>query len=265
LRKAVEVGAQGIQLYATGGDTHPDVLKGAARDALRREVEGLGLEIAAVCGDFGGHGFQVSEENAKRVDDSKRVVDLALELGSRVITTHIGVVPADAKHPRYTVMARACEQLGRYAADVGACFAIETGPEPAAVLRAFLDDIGIPEGMGVNFDPANLVMVCQENIPEAVRTLAPYIRHTHAKDGVNKKPVTAEMLYASFVEPIDNFNALEYIEEVPLGCGQVDFPTYLDALRAVGFDGYLTIEREVGENPYDDIRQAVDFLAGLIG
>jgi L-ribulose-5-phosphate 3-epimerase len=178
-----------------------------------------------------------------------------------VVTTHIGVVPADRRHPRYVVMARACEELARFAAAQGATFAIETGPEPATVLRAFLDDIGIPGGLGVNFDPANLVMVCREDIPAAVRLLGRYIVHTHAKDGVNLKPVDAEMLYGCFAgEKHAGFRAGEYIAEKPLGAGDVPFPAYLAALREAGFRGYLTIEREVGDDPGRDIGAAVDFL-----
>jgi sugar phosphate isomerase/epimerase len=265
LAAAKKIGASGIQLYATMGETHFTKLKGAALSDLKNMLADNGLEVAAVCGDFGGHGFQMKEENAKKIEDSKRVVDLARELNSTVITTHIGVVPADKSHPRYKIMQDACHELGSYAQKAGAWFAIETGPEPAAVLRNFLDGIGLPGGMGVNFDPANLVMVCKENIPQAVRTLAPYIRHTHAKDGINLKPVEAEMLYGSFAGDVyDNYDAGSYIKEVPLGQGGVNFPTYLDELAKTGYKGYLTIEREVGENPYADIEMAVNFLKGLM-
>ena len=133
------------------------------------------------------------------------------------------------------------------------------------MLRQFLDDIGLPKGLGANFDPANLVMVCREDIPKAVETLAPYIVHTHAKDGVNRKPVDGELLYGAFAgEKPEGFNWHDYIREVPLGEGDVDFPTYLPALKKAGFDGYLTIEREVGEDPRHDIEQAVRFLKGLL-
>lgn len=261
LAAAAKLGVDGIQLYATGGETHFSKLQGAALADFKKQLKDLGLEVAAVCGDFGGHGFQVEAENRKRIDDSKRVMDLARELNCSVVTTHIGVVPTDKNHPRYAVMARACRELGQYGETVGAWFAIETGPEPAAVLRTFLDDLGVPRGIGVNFDPANLVMVCLENIPEAVKTLAPYIRHTHAKDGVNLKPVDPEKLYGTFAgESHDGFNWMDYIKEVPLGQGQVNFDTYLPALAATGYTGYLTIEREVGEDPYRDIEMAVNFL-----
>jgi sugar phosphate isomerase/epimerase len=261
LEAAASLGVQGVQLYATGGETHFSKLRGTALADLKRMLADLNLEMAAVCGDFGGHGFQVAEENTKRIEDSKQVVDLALELNCHVVTTHIGVVPADARYPRYVVMARACEALAKYAAKQGATFAVETGPEPAIVLRKFLDDIGIPKGLGVNFDPANLVMVCREDIPAAVQTLAPYMVHTHAKDGVNFKPVDAEKLYGSFAgEKHAGFKCGDYIEEKALGKGNVPFPAYVAALRQANYHGYLTIEREVGENPRKDIADAVEFL-----
>jgi len=261
LEAAAKLKVDGIQLYATGGETHFSKLQGQALKDFKKQLSDLGLQVSAVCGDFGGHGFQIEAENVKRVEDSKRVMDLARQLDCRVVTTHIGLVPTDKKHPRYAVMYKACKELGEYGRKVGACFAIETGPEPATVLKAFLDDIGIGEGIGVNFDPANLAMVSREDIPKAVATLGPYIRHTHAKDGVNLKPVDAERLYGVFGgDAADGFNWMDYIKEVPLGQGAVNFDTYLPALAKAGFKGYLTLEREVGDNPYKDIEMAVSFL-----
>lgn len=259
LKAAAKVGANGVQLYVTGGETHFSKLTGAALADLKKQLSDLGLEVSALCADFGGHGFQVEAENPERIENSKRIIDLARQLDSRVVTTHIGVVPADKSHPRYKILAKACAELGRYGEKMGACFAIETGPEPAVDLKRFLDDIGVPKGMGVNFDPANLAMICRENIPAAVAVLAPYIRHTHAKDGVSLKVGDPEVIYGAVPAP-EGFNWADYFKEVPLGEGQVHFETYLAALSKVTFDGYLTIEREVGDNPYRDIEMAVKFL-----
>ena len=183
LAAAAELGADGVQVYATGDEMSPEALDASARGDLKKRLADMELEFSALCADLGGHGFQIAEDNPRRIESSRKIVDLALDLGCDVVTTHIGVVPGDKAHPRYAVMAGACEQLGRYAQGAGATFAIETGPEPSAVLRAFLDDIGLPGGLGVNFDPANLAMVIAEDIPAAVERLGPYIVHTHAKDG----------------------------------------------------------------------------------
>jgi sugar phosphate isomerase/epimerase len=261
LEAAAEMKADGVQIYATSGEMHPSALIGRRRAELREQISALRLEISALCADFGGHGFEVAADNRKRVEDSKRVMDLAVELGCRVVTTHIGVLPADRSEHRYGVMAKAMEQLGTFAESVGAVFAIETGPEPSGVLRAFLDDLAVPRGLGANLDPANLAMVIGEDSVSAVRNLAPYTVHTHAKDGIQLKPVDPLTLYHSFAgDAFPGFDWREYIREVPLGEGQVNFDRYLPALRAAGYDGYLTIEREVGENPTEDIRKAVKFL-----
>jgi sugar phosphate isomerase/epimerase len=266
LEAAKAVGADGVQIYAVKGEMHPDNLNPAGRGALKRRLENLDLELAALCGDF-GHGFQDEAANPKRIYDSKKVMDLALDLGSTVVTTHIGVVPADKKVKRYGTIAKACEQLGRYGERIGATFAIETGPEPAAVLRVLLDDVAIPKGIGVNFDPANLVMVVRDDLVKAVQTLGKYVVHTHAKDGKNLRPVEdVEILYGlKPAPPGKKVSWGDYMKEVPLGEGDVNFDTYLAAMKAAGFDGYLTIEREVGQDPRKDIEQAVRFLREKIG
>lgn len=57
---------------------------------------------------------------------------MAKELETDVVTTHIGVVPADPNHPRYKIMQDACGALAEYADSMQAHFAIETGPKPAS-------------------------------------------------------------------------------------------------------------------------------------
>lgn len=264
LAAAAELGAGGVQIYARAEGDYC-TLNAAGRSAMRRRIADHGLEVSAVVGGMGGFGLEVADENPLRIDRVKQAMDLALDLGCRIVTDHIGVVPASRSHSRYAVMARGLEAIGRHAESVGARFAIETGPEPADVLRGILDDVGMPGHVGVNFDPANLVMVVCADVPRAVEALGPYIFHTHAKDGVNLKPVDAEMLYRSFaIGGIEGFRFGDYIQEVPLGEGGVHFETYLPALRKAGYDGYLTIEREVGKSPRRDIELAIQFLQRLL-
>jgi sugar phosphate isomerase/epimerase len=164
-------------------------------------------------------------------------------------------------------MQSACRQLGRFAHDHGISFGIETGPEPAVRLRAFLDDLNEP-GIGVNLDPANLVMVVRDDPVQAVHTLAPYIVSTHAKDGRNLQPCDAEQVYDAFAE--GGFNELvartgQLFEEVPLGQGDVPWDAYLAALSSNGYHGWLTIERETGDHPIADIGEAICYLRRLMG
>jgi sugar phosphate isomerase/epimerase len=191
-------------------------------------------------------------------------MELAKEFKSDIVTTHIGVIPGDENHPRWTVLAEACASLGRFAQDMDSYFAIETGPEKAVVLRRFLDTIG-SKGLAVNYDPANLVMVTGDDPMEGVRVLKDYIVHTHAKDGIMLKQTDPEIIYNFFAEGgIEDINLRDYFLETPLGEGGVDFASYLKELGEAGFNGFLTIEREVGESPEADIKLAVSFLKRLM-
>ncbi|NLB80959.1 MAG: sugar phosphate isomerase/epimerase, partial [Clostridiaceae bacterium] len=173
----------------------------------------------------------------------------------------IGVVPEQGNHPRYEIMQKACRELCEFADNMASHFAIETGPETAATLKKFLDSLG-GRGVAVNLDPANLVMVTGDDPVKAVYTLKDYIVHTHAKDGKMLHKKSAEVIYG--LEEDKMLNDPAFIE-VPLGTGQVDFPNYLKALDEIGYKGYLTIEREVGDNPKADIELAVNFLKNIIG
>ena len=261
LKKAREVGASGVQIYATKGEMAPEALSAHARKELLARIHDEGLVVSALCGDL-GMGFGNREKNPELIDRSKRILDLACDLETKVVTTHIGVVPEHEDHPRYAVMQQACAALAEYADSLSAHFAIETGPEPSERLRKFLDSLG-SRGVAVNFDPANLQMVWKEDAAAAVKNLAPYIVHTHAKDGRKLYFRSSEEIYG-IVQPEPDAVISPSFEELPLGEGDVDFKGWLDALRGIGYNSFLTIEREVGGNPEADIRKAVEYLQTLI-
>lgn len=265
IMKAREVGAAGIQIYATQGEMSPENLSVQRRKEILDMIRSNGLVVSALCGDLGGHGFAIPEDNQWKIERSKRIMDLAKDLDAMVVTTHIGVIPEKTDHPRRTIMNKACEELGQYAESVGAFFAIETGPEPAETLKGFLDSLDT-KGVRVNYDPANLVMVTGDDPVRGVEILKDYIIHTHAKDGIMLKKTEAERIYNFFAEGgIEDFHLEQYFKETPLGEGRVDFDNYLKALNSIGYTGFLTIEREVGEYPEKDIRKAVEFLRSKLG
>ncbi len=248
VRTAAEMGAQGLQMYCTVGDNAPENFSAGERRRLLGLVKSLGLCFSAVCGDL-GCGFTSKEKNPALIEKSKCIMDLGLELETNIVTTHIGTVPADETCETYRVMQDACFQLAEYADSIGAHFAVETGPERASVLRTFLDSLH-SRGVAVNLDPANLVMLSEDDPVAAVYTLRDYIVHTHAKDGVHLGR--------------DGGGKARYLE-VPLGEGGVPYPAYLGALADIGYRGFLTIEREVGDDPAKDIRSAYQFLHKTMG
>ncbi len=246
LEMATRLGVNGLQLVVPEGGKAPRVSAEQIAE-VNDKLKSHGLVASALCGDIGA--YTDPELNKVRVDEFKRMLDLSLELGTNIVTTHIGCVPDDKSNPTYAVMQDACGRIGEYAASIGAKFAVETGPEMSGVLKEFLDSLHTA-GSGVNLDPANLTMCICDNAVDAVYNLKDYIVHTHAKDGVNLEKKTATTPYR--------------FKEMPLGQGDVCFPKYLRALEDIGYRGFLAIEREI-HNPEEDIALAVGFLRGTIG
>lgn len=254
------VGASGVQIYATTGIFSPQTLTEELKKKHKIALQKHGLEVSALCGDMGGFGFEIEKDNEERIEKTKAIIDLALEFGANIVTSHIGVIPEDENHPRYKVMLDALTKCGVYAKSKGAFMAIETGPENAQILKGFIDKT--KGGIGVNLDPANFVMVTGQNPTEAVYLLRDYIVHTHVKDGImiNKSQKAADVYHAFAVGGVDALNAIKGFKEVPIGQGDVNWDDYLKALKDIGYDGYLTLEREAGDSPFEDIKQGITFI-----
>ena len=235
IRKAAELGVSSFQMFTTSGEVLPENMPAAQRAEFRDFFAELGLRLSATCADF-GHGFVDAEKNAALIPALRAQVDLAVDLGVRIITTHIGTVPAEPD-ATWEVLRAALNQIGAYAADHGITLATETGPESGPVLRALLDTLDT-DAVRVNFDPANLTMQGFD-LDEALDALLPYIVHTHAKDGYRDPGKW---------------------REAPLGTGDVDWPHYIARLKAAGYTGAFTIEREAGDDPIGDVEKAIAFL-----
>ena len=260
IKKAAELGAHGLQMYATSGEFAPENMSAQKRRELLDIVKSHGLVFSALCGDL-GQGFGNAEKNPHLIEKSKRIMNLAKDLETDIVTTHIGVVPRHKNHPRYKILQEACGELCEYADSLNAHFAIETGPESSLVLKEFLDSLH-SRGVAVNLDPANLVMVTGDDPVGAVYNLKDYIVHTHAKDGIKLMDSDPEVFYRVIEDVIQEGEAFR---EMPLGEGNVPFQKYLEALEDIGYKGFLTIEREVGANPAADIAKAIEFLNKQIG
>lgn len=260
MESARALGLSGVQVYACGGYFDIDGITETKKRELRTWLSDNGLTLTAVCGDFicGNPEVRFSDPSKSQyiLEKSKRILDFAKEVGTDIVTTHVGVVPADPASDKFAIVQSVCGQLAEYADQLQAHFAIETGPEVATTLKQMLDSLS-SRGVGVNLDPANLVMVTGDDPVQAVYTLRDYIVHTHAKDGVMLVRGNPEVIYGEIETEIQN---MTYFKEAPLGQGSVPFRRYLEALKDIGYRGYLTIEREVGETPKADIAAAIDFL-----
>lgn len=261
--KASSLGLSGVQIYATTGEFSPETLTSEKKSHYKNLLKKYNLEVSALCGDMGGHGFEIEEDNLNRIQKTKDIIDLAVEFNAAVVTTHIGVIPSNVNDKKFSVMLNALTKCGEYAKSKGVTLAIETGPEPAPALLEFIKRTN--GGVGVNLDPANFVMVTGQDPVDAVRLLKDYIVHTHLKDGKMLKKTDPKIIYDHFAEGgIEALNVADFFIETPVGEGNVDFDKYIKALKEIGYDGFLTIERETGENPSYDITLAKEYIQKLI-
>jgi sugar phosphate isomerase/epimerase len=174
------------------------------------------------------------------------VSDVAAALGVSSIATHIGFVPEDDSDPDYIAVRELVRRVCDHAAKHHQTFALETGQEGAEVLLDFIHDVN-RDNLGINFDPANMILYGTGDPIAALELLAPHVLSVHCKDGD--------------WPPADNPQALG--EERPLGQGAVNLNEFLSALRRIGYKGPLFIERE-GSDPAQrlrDIGQAIHLLS----
>lgn len=183
----------------------------------------------------------------------------------------VGIIPETSDDGVYDIMYRACEDLEQMAVAMDGYLAIETGCETAAHLAGFLKNFKSGR-ICVNYDPANLVMVTGDDPVAGVELLKAYIVHTHAKDGIRYGAVDPKLVYGypgmndmSHTKIAQMVTRGAYFREAPVGEGQVPFPEYVQKLKDVGYDGYLTIERESQREAEAELKDTVAFLRELIG
>lgn len=177
------------------------------------------------------------EQNHKLFLDA---VDVTAKLAVQYLSMHAGFI--DESDPGYVQkFYDRIRCLADAASDKDIMLLLETGQETAKELRHFLEKLNHP-AIAVNFDPANMILYDKGNPIEAVKVLAPWIKHIHIKDGIRtKQPGT-------------------WGTEVPWGDGQVGPEAFLSTLEEIGFEGALAIEREAGDDRFGDIKLAAERL-----
>jgi sugar phosphate isomerase/epimerase len=174
------------------------------------------------------------EENWKNI---QATVQLAYQLGLKLVTFHAGFLPHEERDPSFAKLQKRLKQVAEAFEARSIILCLETGQETAPLLLSLLEQLKRPN-LGVNFDPANMILYDKGDPIEAVRVLGPWIRQIHIKDARRTKvPGT-------------------WGEEVVAGSGDVNWPAFFAATRELGFTGDMVIEREAGSQRVADIRQA---------
>ncbi|MCH7847960.1 MAG: sugar phosphate isomerase/epimerase [Planctomycetes bacterium] len=227
---------------------------GAAIGELRRE----GIEIVSGMMAMSGEDYSSLESIARtagvRLDDTwpanrahaEAVASLAADEGLDLVTFHGGFIPEDRADPE---RAKLLERL-RTVADIFASHQLrlgfETGQETAQTLVEALDDLDRPN-IGVNFDPANMILYGKGDPIEALRLLGPHVVQVHVKDAV---PTTTPGTWGT---------------EVPVGDGAVDWQAFFEVALTIDPPVNFIIEREAGADPSTDIPKARDLIQTYVG
>jgi sugar phosphate isomerase/epimerase len=233
-------------------------LHGPEREQYVTAARQSGVQVATMFVGFDGQSYAdllaiartvgylaVPELREHRREVATAYSDLAREVGSASLGGHLGFFPHDPAHPDYAWLVQAVRQIADACAGHGQTFHVETGQEPADVLRRFLADVGRPN-LGVNFDPANFVLYGTDDPLAALDRLAPFVRGVHCKDALRaRQPGTLGT-------------------DVPIGQGEVEFPALLRRLRGSGYRGPLVIEREHGPRVLEDVLAARSYLQALL-
>lgn len=173
----------------------------------------------------------------ERAEIIKRGADFASKLGVDTIVTHLGFVPEDMHDENYIQLIPVLQDIAAYCKRLGLDFLFETGQETPVTLLRTIEDIGCGN-VGINLDPANLILYGKGNPVDSLYVFGKYVRGVHVKDGVY---------------PTDGNNLGQ---EKPIGEGHVDFPLLLRRLKELGYTGPLTIECELEENRLEHIQEA---------
>jgi sugar phosphate isomerase/epimerase len=171
------------------------------------------------------------------------VAKVAGRHGIRLVTFHAGFIPHEAGAERDGLFARLREIAAIFRAE-GSRIAFETGQESAETLAHALDALG-DDSIGVNFDPANMILYGMGDPVAAVRALAPRIAQVHIKDALPTK------------------TAGTWGSEVRVGTGAVDWKAFLAAIERVPATIRFAVEREAGDDRVGDIRAALALLRSI--
>jgi sugar phosphate isomerase/epimerase len=208
-----------------------------------------GWSKPAVWDFFGGPatlGLVPVAYRASRMETLIKGSDFARKMNVTNVITHAGFIPENPNDPDYIGVVHALRQVAEHCKINQQYFLFETGQETPITLKRLIQDIGL-DNLGINLDPANLLMYGKANPVDALDIFGEYVRGVHAKDGEY---------------PVDGYNLGK---EKPLGTGRVNFPALVKKLKELGYTGTLTIEREIsGEQQKVDIIAGKEILESLI-
>ncbi|MBQ6698033.1 MAG: sugar phosphate isomerase/epimerase [Oscillospiraceae bacterium] len=252
----IDAGVETVQVIAN--TSIPNLVTEENAEKLLRMTEGK-IRITSVWGMWSGPrkwdfidgpstlGLVPEAYRAERLSDLCRCADFAHALGVHDMATHVGFVPEQPCYQGYRELVSAVRYIAEYCGERDLYFNFETGQETPVTLMRLFSDVGA-DNLGVNLDPANLILYGRGNPIDAIDIYGNKIRGAHMKDGDYPK---------------GNFHELGC--ERVVGEGTVNYPVFLPKLLASGYKGDLYIEREIsGAERAEDVKKTVKYLKSLM-
>ena len=241
---AVQLALEPLRTRAWDEGHTRKVLAGAGIEVLSGMMGMRGESYASLASIRATGGLRPDAHWEANLAAARANAALAHRLDLALVSFHAGFLPRDAGDPeRAKLVARLAAVIDAFAEE-GVAVALETGQEDAETLLGVLEALGRCS-VGVNFDPANMLLYGMGEPVEALERLAPWVRQIHVKDA-RRSPVAGE-----------------WGTEVAVGAGEVDWAAFFRVLRARGLDVDLVIEREAGDDRVGDVRAARALVARL--
>lgn len=245
-------GLQAVQLDLTPIVDDPatwrgtmEVLDGAGIRVVSGMMRPRGEDYASIPSIRETGGFRRDETWSENQRLASTVADLAARHGVRLVTFHGGFIPHDAADPLRATMIERLRCVADLFAGAGVQVALETGQESASCLREVLQELGRAT-VGVNLDPANMLLYGAGDPLAAIRTLAPWVRQVHAKDAVGSGQPDV------------------WGRETPVGAGAVPWSEFMAEVRGLPPEVSVVIEREGGERRVEEVAAARAFLQPML-
>lgn len=189
-------------------------------------------------------GVRADEHWEANLEAARENAEIAHQFGLETVSFHAGFIPHSPRDPERQKMIDRILEIADVFGEQEINVALETGQETADTLRSVLDDLDHPM-IGVNFDPANMILYGMGNPVEAIRDLALFIDQIHLKDALPSR------------NPND---AGGWGTEVVLGTGAVSWHEFFKVIEDEGIECNFVIEREAGIHRVDDVKAAVKFV-----
>ena len=231
--EAARLGARGVVVDAIA-DLAPQRLSETGRREVRHILRTVELSLIAVSLPT-RRPFDTTEQLDDRLRRAEAAFAMAFELGTDVVLARVGPIPPEDDPARRTVFTSAVRELGLRADHRGVRLAIETGTEPGATLRAFLESLAVPS-LAASIDPSSLLQAGIDPV-QTVRELASWVAHAYANDATGTSRVAAPNPRGFGFPP-----------------GALDWEEYLGALEEIGYRGFLTVWPPPGRTAADSFK-----------